>query len=122
VDRIADVPPIIQGLYHLKKRMLKPYDNFAALKLSKESPDRYLRQICPPFWVEFVVAGPRVGWRWTNLLPGGACETNWFDPEPHPSDVNYDRYAEALEKVQGNVQLFRGFRSPPTLDQLLILL
>jgi len=121
VDRITDVAPIIQGRYRLKKRMLKPNDNFAALKLSNESPDRYLHEREPPFWVEFVVAGPRLGWRWTNLDLGGACETNWFDPEPQPSDADYDRYAEALANVEGNVYYFQGFRSPPTLDQYLLL-
>ena len=33
----------------------------------------------PSFYVEYVVAGSRIGWRWTNAVSGGLCETVWLE-------------------------------------------
>lgn len=49
--------------------------------------------------VEFVSAGPRLGWRWTNAVRGGSCETIWLDLAPHPSDRDYDDYHTELKAV-----------------------
>jgi len=54
------------------------------LGLSLDSPERndndvhHSRKM--PAHVEFVQAGSRLWWRWTNCVSGGACETNWLDP------------------------------------------
>jgi hypothetical protein len=46
----------------------------------------------PPYHVEFAKAGPRLGWRWTNCVIGGCCETHWLDSEPTPFDERYEEY------------------------------
>ena len=62
--------------------------------------------------VEFVKAGSRLGWRWTNCKRGGACETQWLDPEPNSTDEGYEKYLQELKHTK-NVVIFRGFKRPP---------
>ena len=93
------------------------------MSLSLDSPDRYHPDVHHsrdmPHCVEFVKAGQRLGWRWTNAVSGGSCEPVWLDPEPDPSDEGYDVYLKELKDIERDVEFFKGFTSPPTLDELL---
>lgn len=86
--------------------------------LAYDSPDRYdfhghhSRE--PPFWVEFVRAGPRRGWRWTNAVHGGSCEIRWLDPELDQGDERYTDYIRDLENKNRDVGFYEGLTEPPT--------
>jgi len=114
---IAETPKIMQAWYTLKKRNQHIFSG-RRMSLSLYSPERYDNNVHHsrdmPKCVEFVSAGPRLGWRWTNAVNGGSCETNWIDPAPNPSDVNYDVYLKELKEIERDVDFFKGFFKPPT--------
>ena len=88
--------------------------------LADDSPDRYERANVhysrePPFSVEFVQAGPRLGWRWTNGETFGACEVHWLDEAPHPG--NYDEYLKGLVEIEKGIKFYRGLSVPPTREE-----
>jgi hypothetical protein len=86
--------------------------------LSEGSPDRYGAAgededaDSPPFYVCFVEAGSRLGYRWETAsdIP---CEVNWLDPEPDRESSDYGKYIEELEQINSEVHMFRGFYQPP---------
>lgn len=116
---IADAPLIMQAKYYLKKR--NPSLFARRWRLSYESSDRYEinghHSRAPPFWVEFVEAGPRIGWRWTNCVHGGSCEIHWLDPEPNPSDEGFEKYKDDVESLKNEVGFYEGFLVPPTAEE-----
>jgi hypothetical protein len=85
--------------------------------------DSYRHSLEPPFWVKFVMAGnSRLGWRWTNCLAGGACETTWLDPKPafekydnnddddDNNNNNYDFYVCSLAGIQQGVDAYKALQ------------
>ena len=70
-----------------------------------------------PANVEFVRAGGRLGWRWTNCISGSACETVWLNPEPNTSEDGYEKYTREAHQIQKDVNFFRGFSAPPSEGQ-----
>jgi hypothetical protein len=119
---IADTPAIMHSWYILKKRnpsILSPSNNgMCRMSLSILSTERYGNDVhhtrCMPTCVEFVSAGNRLGWRWTNAVRGGSCETIWMDPAPKYSDPGYDLYLLELQKINQDVGFYKGFFAPPS--------
>ncbi len=121
---IADAPAVMRAWGILKKRNPKIFP-YTCAHLSIYSPELFVIEGLHhsrgmPTGVEFVTAGPRLGWRWTNSVGGGgACETNWLDHEPDPSDEDYDVYIKELKDAEKAVDFFSGFYLPPTEEELL---
>lgn len=120
LERIQDAPDVMLARYYLKKRTPSLFEH-RRWSLSQESPERYeihghhSRE--PPFHVEFVKAGPRLGWRWTNCVGGGSCEAHWLDVEPSPSDEQYGEYLKELQRIENDVGFYQGFSIPPTMGE-----
>ncbi|CAJ1935191.1 unnamed protein product [Cylindrotheca closterium] len=117
MDRIEDAADLMLARYRMKKRSPSLFVH-RRWSLIETSPQHYgfdghhSRE--PPFYVEFVEAGPRLGWRWTNCVSGGSCESHWLDPEPDPIDPEYEVYLKDLEYVQRDADFYKGFNIPPT--------
>jgi len=121
IKRIDEAPSSMLVRRQLMKRSPDIFKQ-KRWRLDNESPERYRIQghhsRVPPFWVEFVKIGPRVGWRWTNAVCGGCCEIRWLDPEPNPLDDCYEDYLKKLEDINHReVGFFRGFIAPPTQEE-----
>lgn len=120
LQSIAEAPTIMQVWYTLKKRNPHMFSG-RRKSLSRDSPDYYNNNIHlsrkMPSYVEFVNAGSRLGWRWTNAARGGSCKPRWLDPEPDPSDENYDVYLKELNKIEDDVEFYKGCFQPPTLEE-----
>jgi hypothetical protein len=122
---IVDTPAIMRSWYILKKRnpsVLSPSNNgICRLSLSILSTERYENEVhhtrYMPTCVEFVSAGNRLGWRWTNAVRGGSCETIWMDPAPKRSDPGFDLYLLELQKVNQDVVFYKGFFAPPSQEE-----
>ncbi|CAJ1935190.1 unnamed protein product [Cylindrotheca closterium] len=117
IKKIEDAPDIMQVWYRLNKRN-PGLSGYPRWNLSEDSPQHYAADghppRDPPFEIEFVRAETRLGWRWTNCMAHGSCETNWFDPEPDPTDPRYDAYLIHFERLAKDVSFYEGFHSPPT--------
>lgn len=135
-DSVADAPEVMNALCRLKSRNgtdidsgfipCHPYwreNHFPSWRLSDRSIEHYpmdpFSLLIPPFQIEIVEAGPRVGWRWTNHQRNGACETNWIDIEPQlegseSAELQLLQYRAELQLLQNDVQSYRGFMCPPT--------
>ena len=129
-QRISDVPPFIQTILPLLKRehIFNSYFYDLKWRLSTDSPDWYASQLSDwlsgaPFYISFVRAGSRLGWRWKNngnrKFTADGCEINWLDPEPSRESKSYDIYMNELHKVEGRIWLdcFRGYYQPPTEEE-----
>jgi hypothetical protein len=114
---IKDAPSFMFSRYQLLKRRPEVFKH-RRWRLALDSPDFYeihghhSRE--PPFSVEFVKVGPRIGWRWTNGVTGGSCETHWLDPEPTPVDKGHEEYCKELKNERRDVGFYGGFLVPPT--------
>jgi hypothetical protein len=105
--------------------------------LSKDSPDWYDWEIgCPPppFYLQFIQAGSRLGWSWCSSFRRGdhSCEINWLDPEPSSDSSDYEAYIEELRRIDYIEELqrieghrnrdrdfYRGYHRPPTEQEYL---
>ncbi len=116
-QRIADAHDIVRAVYLLNKQ--RPDLKMMGIcgRLSQVSPEWYASDDydddSPPFFISFVKAGSRLGYRWkTNH--GRPCEVNWLDPEPDRESSDYDEYIEELQEIERNVNnMYRGFHQPP---------
>jgi hypothetical protein len=127
-QRISDGPDVVRAVYLLEKQRptLSTSETWYAT-LSEDSPDSYESvdeddiEYDIPFYIEFVEAGPRVGYRWTTYPDEhrSACEVNWLDPEPDRESSNYEEYIEKLQKINSQVGLYRGIHQPPTEEEYL---
>ena len=70
-----------------------------------------------PFYIKFVEAGSRLGYRWESYDGDNPCEVNWLDPEPDRENSDYDEYIEELEQINSEIHMFRGFHQPPTEEE-----
>ncbi|KAL3934211.1 MAG: hypothetical protein SGBAC_010023 [Bacillariaceae sp.] len=117
IHRIEDAPDIMHLWHRLKRRNLGVLGH-TRRTLASTSPQVYgfggHASRHPPFHVEFVRAATRSGWRWTNRAPYGACEPNWLDPEPDPTDPQYEEYLNQVEGLAKDVSFYQGFHTPPT--------
>ncbi len=123
--RISDAPDLIRTVYLFKKQhpTLKMNNTWYGL-LSSDSPDRYESvdedvdyDEVLPFHICFVGAGSRVGYRWENVDSTNPCEVNWLDPEPDRGSSEYEEYIEELQKIDGEIGMYRGFHQPPTEEE-----
>ena len=89
-------------------------------RLSTESPDWYNYDDeddeTPPFYISFVEAGSRVGYRW-RTFNNNPCEINWLGPEPDKGSSDYSKYIQDLLQLERKVNRFRGFYQPPTEEE-----
>ena len=132
-QRISDAPNVIEAVSFLGKRLPRSLFSWYAC-LSSDSPDWYVdvqdpdefddesegEEIKPspkaPLHIEFVKAGPRQGWRWTQQWEetNNACEVNWLDPEPSRDSSGYQEYIAELRNVEEKVVYYEGFQQPPS--------
>eukprot|EP00984_Skeletonema_dohrnii_P029104 scaffold19455_cov67-Skeletonema_dohrnii-CCMP3373.AAC.1 len=130
-QRISDVASVAEAIYRLKQRDPPLIRNLDCIywSLSPDSPEWYDRNgenghPPPPFSIDFVRAGSRVGWRWKavytnhyNSRVTNSCEINWLDPEPHRENSDYDVYIRELQSIQEDVYCFEGCHQPPTEEE-----
>jgi hypothetical protein len=123
LHRISDAPELVRAV-HLFNKQRPALINIILwyVQLSKDSPDWYESVEddedyidTPPFLIQFVTAGSRVGYRWRTR--SNPCEVNWLDPEPDNDSSDYEIYSEELQKIENEVRFYRGFRQPPTLEE-----
>jgi hypothetical protein len=123
---ISDAPKLIRTIYLLKKQhqtaLLISRVHFI---LSRNSPDWYgptreeaegLENDSPPFDIQFVEAGSRIGYRW-QTHGCNPCEVNWLDPEPDTASSDYANYREELQVIESEVNMYREFYKPPTEEE-----
>ncbi len=123
-QRISDVPSVAKAIYRLKQRdppLVKSFDDIY-WELSSDSPEHYAHN-CerghprPPFYIRFVQAGSRVGWRWYAYSPcTNSCEINWLDPEPDRESSDYEVYDRELQSIEDEIFCFEGYYQPPSED------
>ena len=122
LQRISDAPDLVRAVYLFNKQRptLKINNRWYAV-LSEDSPDRYASVDdgeTPPFFIGFVQAGSRVGYRWETNIER-PCEINWLDSEPATGSSDYEKYTEELQKIEGEVTMYRGLHEPPTEEEYL---
>jgi hypothetical protein len=123
LQRVSDAPELVRAVYLLKKQRPALINIILWYsQLSRDSPDWYESVEDdedyinpPPFLIQFVTAGSRVGYRWRTR--SNPCEVNWLDPEPDSDSSDYEIYSEELQKIENEVRLYRGFRQPPTEEE-----
>jgi hypothetical protein len=125
-QRISDAPDVARSVYLLKKQRpaLKMNEYWCAV-LSEDSPDWYesveveeYGDETPPFFISYVQAGSRFGYRWTTRQME-LCEINWLDPEPDEESSDYAKYIKELQMINNRLQWsrYRGFHQPPTEEE-----
>ena len=125
-QRILDVPSVAEAIYRLTQRDPPLIEDLYNIywSLSRDSPEWYDSNSesghpPPPFFIGFVQAGPRVGWRW-ELSPDNrctnSCEINWLDPEPDRESSDYEVYNRELQSIQEEIFCFEGYYQPPSQD------
>jgi hypothetical protein len=148
LQRISDGHDLIRTLYLIKKQHPTLQSWTRHWKISADSPDWYetaggdydivsedspdwyetaednydIPPFVPPFYICFVQAGPRIGYRWTTNWwrpdDGKHCEVNWLDPQPESGSSDYARYIEELQEINSQVKRFyRGLHQPPTEEE-----
>jgi len=131
-QRISDVPSFMQAVHLLMQRTPTLFSYCGQISvafywnLSASSPDWYDREIGrsrPPFDLQFIQAGKRLGWSWCSGDPWNAeeerlsCEINWLDPEPSRESDDYEAYIEDLQRVEQRIDFYRGYYEPPNEQQ-----
>lgn len=122
--RKFDLPGVIQSIDNVSEIVcvlahfaMREVSCFSSLHLSEKSPDHYEMIGFGPFTtfkLEFVKAGPRLGWRWISperrWEPGNceSCEINWLGSEPDADSNNFHLYHEEAEGLESSVRFYRG--------------
>ena len=122
LQRISDGHDLAKAVIHLLKHRppsIYPRDWYA--KLSKDSPDWYEYDPdswcphCPPLKLRPKQVGGRYGYCWYSSF---CCDMNWVDPEPDSESFDYAEYIEELQRyVEGQGQMFKGFKQPPAEEE-----
>jgi hypothetical protein len=92
------------------------------LTLSEDSDDWYdwddeSESPEPPFYLQFIRAESRRGWSWCTEDMIHSCEINWFDSEPSRESSGYEAYIEELQRIEQNINFYRGYYRPPNEDR-----
>jgi hypothetical protein len=133
-QHISDVPSFMHAIYILVQRTPKVLIKIDAFNwsLSEASPNWYdwdewydwesetMGIPPPPFYLRLVRAGSRRGWSWCTYGDEDerySCEINWLNPEPSSDSSGYQTYIEELQRVQRNVNFYRGYYEIPTEDE-----
>jgi hypothetical protein len=131
LQNIADASDLVRAVYLLEKQRPGLFHlEVWYVKLSGDSPDWYESaeedDQEPPFSIQLVQAGSRIGYRWTsNYFSRGLericfskpCEVNWLDPEPNRESIGYKEYIAEKRKLDRMVELYKGFYEPPTEEE-----
>jgi hypothetical protein len=122
-------------LYLFKKqRPAISLSQYWYVRLSEYSPDWYWHPDAgwggvdtPPFFITFVKAGSRVGYRWetershgNNYAPD-PFEVNWLEPEPDKESSEYRNYIHQLKYI-AEPDLYKGLHQPPTREDYMTLI
>ena len=99
----------------------------ASVRLSEDSSDRFERDgdkhsdsPPPPFTLEFVHPGNRLGWRWVSqrrLRYIRSCEINWLDEELGTDSDQYHVYQEETKRLNESVHFYKGIYHLPTEEE-----
>ena len=120
LQSISKAIGLVRTLYLLKKqRSSLKMDKAWYAYLSEDSPDWYQaldQYYKPPFFISFVEAGSRIGYRWKTFF-SSSCEVNWIDLEPDRESSDYEKYIEKLREIERDVTKFRGFHQPPSEEE-----
>jgi hypothetical protein len=121
-QRISDATDVIRTPYLFQKQRPEIVLKYWHAMLSEDSPDRYESldyndHHFAPVYIAFVRAGTRYGYQWTTKHTGDSCEVNWLDPEPDRESAGYGKYMEELQKIEGEINYFKGFHQPPTQEE-----
>jgi hypothetical protein len=121
LHRISDGPNVVRAVYLLKKQRpsLKMDTRWRwFVVLSEDSPDWYesVEDDTPPFYICFVQAGSRLGYRW-ETSEDTPCEVNWLDPEPKRGIIGNHDYVMDCIRIGRETGLYRGYYVPPTEEQ-----
>lgn len=123
---IAKVPKFMHAIHRLLQRtptLFGYFSNAFHWSLSSHSPDWYeedSRDLPPPFSLQFVQAGTRLGWSWctyNQYYEHPSCEINWLDPEPIIGSSEYATYVDDLQRIEQHIDFYRGYFKPPTEQQ-----
>lgn len=74
----------------------------------------------PPFTLEFVHPGKRLGWRWVSqrrLWHTRSCEINWLDEELDTDSEQYHVYQEETKRLNESVRFYKGIYNLPTEEE-----
>ena len=119
--RISDAPDVARAVYLLKKQRPALVMSWDAV-LSEDSPDWYdstqADDDTPPFFISFVQAGSRIGYRW-HTLGDNPCEVIWLDPVPERGSFGYEDYVADYRLIEDEIGLYRGNYEPPTEEEYL---
>ncbi len=119
-QRISDAQDVARIPYLFQKQRPEIVLKDWYAELSEDSPDRYeflddIDKDYAPVYIAFVRAGTRFGYQWgTDMDP---CEVNWLDPEPDRESSDYGKYMEELQKIEGQIDYFKGYHQPPTREE-----
>eukprot|EP00984_Skeletonema_dohrnii_P035737 scaffold35868_cov261-Skeletonema_dohrnii-CCMP3373.AAC.1 len=129
-QNISDVPSFMHTIHLLLQRIPTLFDIDERLpafywRLSIDSPDWYdfdetIGCPNPPFDLQIIEAGSRLGWSWCTYDYDGffySCEINWLDPEPSSQNSDYQTYIEDLQRIELRIDFYRGYYEPPTEQQ-----
>ena len=136
---ISEVPSFMQAIHLLMRRKIMPLDwtwpvsQAFRWRLSRDSSDWYeslWSRTCPapPFSVQIIQAGNRLGWSWCSHNGDHSCEINWLDPVPstvsgcdsESESDDYESYLDELQHIQqcySEFEFYRGYHQPPNEQQ-----
>jgi len=135
---ILDVPSFMQAVHLLLQRTPTLFGKNLLPRafcwcLSERSPHWYNYDETngcprPPFDLQFIQVGKRLGWSWFSSSSSSgdpwnageegllfSCEINWLDPEPSRESGDYEAYMEELQSIQRRSDFYRGFLVPPNM-------
>ncbi len=118
-DRVSDALDIISTLYPIMKQRPVLLKHWFGM-LSGDSPDWYeggYECDTAPLCIRFLQAGSRVGYHWYAIVDDVPCEAIWLDPEPDKEGSDYEKYVNELQKIEGQVDVYKGFQQPPNEDE-----
>jgi hypothetical protein len=109
---ISDVPSFLNSILLLLQRSPTMFERYSFSlssafywSLSDDSPDWYawdneIKSPPPPFRIQFLRAGSRLGWSWCAEVQLPSCEINWLDPEPDSDSSDYGAYIQELQNIK----------------------
>ncbi len=126
-QHVSEVPGLMNTIHLLLQRTPTLFEKDRLSKafgwsLSKQSPDWYARDdgngsAPPPFRLQFVQAGTRLGWSWCTFYGDHLCEINWLDPVPSRDSDDYAAYVEDLKRIERRISIYRGYHQQPPTEQ-----
>mmetsp|Transcript_26849 Transcript_26849/g.57092 ORF Transcript_26849/g.57092 Transcript_26849/m.57092 type:complete len:422 (-) Transcript_26849:63-1328(-) len=124
IDYVRDAGAVMRARHQWIRRSREDCPIYPfRVGLSRESPEYHERveqrlyrsERDPPFDIESVQVGNRLGWRWSNCL-GGFCKVHWLGPAPDHGSAEYESYWKELAGLHREEEssMFSDFFNPPT--------